>query len=746
MRRPAVATALAALLLVATASLRPVGVAAGSSPVGTWTQIDSLNAGRAFHTATLLPDGRLLVAGGVNPIDNPNGPSTIMSLASSEVLDPKNRTWSATAGPLAQPRAYHTATLLLTGRVLVAGGLQQTPTSSTILASAELFDPSTGHWSAAAPMHVGRYQHTATLLTNGRVLVAGGDPTRSAEVYDPARNTWALTAPMVDARALQVAVLLPTGQVLVAGGYNSSGSLRSAEIFDPLTLKWRAVAPMSSPRRFPAATIVGAGVVLVAGGWSDFINPLSCRPQFLCGTGLATAEVFDPLINTWSPVGTMAQPRAGLSLTRLLDGRVLATGGWNCFRVTDGDCPSPLASAELYDPAAHSWSFGGNLQYERGGHTATLMRTGTVAVVGGALYPRCDPSVSQELCAGGQAEVYLPFVTGQWRASVSNTELGRQQTLLLNGTVLAAGFAGDCNFVGCGTCGVGEGDGIYDPVTNGWRSAGKYVNFGVDEHTLLPDGSVLAVGGDDTNCVRSADAEVYRPATNTWYSTAPMAVGRTTPLAVSLADGRVLVVGGQAAFQPSAEIYDPAKATWRSAGALPYPRDPSFLVRLAGGRVLAGPPNTLAGPSAIYDPEANTWTKVGSLPGPAGHAILLADGRVMAIVAVPGRSSALISRAALYNSATGTWRLAADSPALDYCIDLGSIPGEPFPNATPNAATVMANGRVLLTCSVAATLVYYPFLDHWVPTGTQLLPQESWQATTLKDGRVLSSGQVYTPV
>ena len=170
----------------------------------------------------MLPNGKVLVAGGVN-FNNP--------LASAELYDPASGTWAAT-GSLATARAAHTATLLPNGKVLVAGGANNTST----LASAELYDPTSGTWSATGSLATAPANTTATLLPNGKVLVAGGEDSglhalASAELYDPASGTWTATGSLATARFLPTATSLPNGQVLVAGGNDGSNALASAELY-----------------------------------------------------------------------------------------------------------------------------------------------------------------------------------------------------------------------------------------------------------------------------------------------------------------------------------------------------------------------------------------------------------------------------------------------------------------------------------------------------------------------------------
>src|SRR6266550_4267395 len=200
----------------------------GDEPAsGTWTVTGSLNTARYLHTATLLPNGMVLVAGGLD--------SNLNALDSAELYDPASGSWTVT-GSLNTARYYHTATLLPNGMVLVAGGENALP-------SAELYDPASGTWTVAGNLNSGRTAHTATLLPNGMVLVAGGFDSNSiafasAELYDPASGTWTATGNLNNARAFHTATLLPNGIVLVAGGHDGptftpSDILSSAELYDP---------------------------------------------------------------------------------------------------------------------------------------------------------------------------------------------------------------------------------------------------------------------------------------------------------------------------------------------------------------------------------------------------------------------------------------------------------------------------------------------------------------------------------
>jgi hypothetical protein len=191
---------------------------------GTWTLTGSLNTARGFHTATLLPNDMVLVAGGFGVSSD---------LASAEVYDPASGTWAAT-GSLNTVREAHTATLLPNGKVLVAAGFDGVAQSS----SAELYDPASGTWTATGSLNTARWVHTATLLPNGMALVAGGQGSGfntidSAELYDPASGIWTTTGNLNAARYDHTATLLANGMVLVAGGFDNINTLASAELYTP---------------------------------------------------------------------------------------------------------------------------------------------------------------------------------------------------------------------------------------------------------------------------------------------------------------------------------------------------------------------------------------------------------------------------------------------------------------------------------------------------------------------------------
>jgi hypothetical protein len=307
-----------------------------------------------FGTATRLADGRVLFVGGNN---------NTTTFASAALYDPTAGKFSPT-GSLIAGRMGHTATLLADGRVLIAGGstfnyaamamtmayhpgtgggstIQKTMTGPAMLASAELYDPATGKFSATGSMTVGRASHTATLLADGRVLMAGGGNEgsaagASAEIYDPKTGKFSRTGSMLVAQYGQNATLLPDGRVLISAGNDGNGPVYSLETYDPTTGRFSAAGSMATTHGSSAATLLADGRVLMVGGY-DISAPKDSG-------FLATCELFDPATGKLSPTGSMNTGRLAGSVTRLLDGRVLVAGG-----VGSGG-PMNLSSAELYQP------------------------------------------------------------------------------------------------------------------------------------------------------------------------------------------------------------------------------------------------------------------------------------------------------------------------------------------------------------------------------------------------------------
>src|ERR1039458_10072436 len=246
---------------------------------GTWTTTGSLNTKRQEFTATLLTNGKVLVVGGIN-FTNINGSSVHIYLSSAELYDPVAGTWTAT-GSLHNGRERHTATLLTNGKVLVTGGYNG---GGSLFNSAELYDPATGSWTVTGSLNTARENPTATLLPNGEVLVAGGDNftfyLTDAELYNPTNGTWTVTGSMASVHGAGTATLLPNGQVLVAGGtyggifFESPVTTPSAELYNPINGTWMSAAPMIDPRWNHIAVLLSNGQVLVAGGriWTNYFS------------------------------------------------------------------------------------------------------------------------------------------------------------------------------------------------------------------------------------------------------------------------------------------------------------------------------------------------------------------------------------------------------------------------------------------------------------------------------------------
>jgi galactose oxidase-like protein/Kelch motif protein len=314
---------------------------------------------RADHTSTLLPDGRVLIAGGMVE----NG----VFLNSAELYDPVKGTF-VTTGSMQSRRVGHTATLLPNGKVLIAGGLagRVFEGGPGVVATTEIYDPATGRFTPGPAMNARRDGHMAMLLQNGKVLIVGGAdtgdrPLASAEIYDPASGRFTPSASMQYPRAARAGALLKDGRVLVTGGSDEGRrAVALAEIFDPRTATWQAVGNMTSPREKHAATLLADGRVLITGGSpNDGWSPLR------------TAEVFDPRTNKFTAISDMALGRFKLpnAVVTLKNGEALVAGG--------------AAEVEVYDVGAGKFVRAGSLDGPHYFASATLLRDGRVLITGG---------------------------------------------------------------------------------------------------------------------------------------------------------------------------------------------------------------------------------------------------------------------------------------------------------------------------------------------------------------------------
>lgn len=275
---------------------------------------------------------------------------------------------------MAANRAAHTATTLTDGRVLVVGGFVTGDAS----AGAEVFDPGSASFVAAPLMQDVRHSHTATRLADGRVLIAGGygagsRTLDSAELFDPRTRRFVRVGPLRQGRANHVAVLLDDGRVLLTGGLGHGWTyLSSAEVFDPETTTFTATGEMTVRREGHAAVRLADGRVLVAGGHDGPRRALTIH---------ASAEVYDPAAKTFARVGDMTVRRHKLDAVLLGDGRVLVTGG-----ADERDDRGAYASTEIFEPAGVRFVVGPAMRHARYKHLGTTVRLadGRVLVAGGA--------------------------------------------------------------------------------------------------------------------------------------------------------------------------------------------------------------------------------------------------------------------------------------------------------------------------------------------------------------------------
>jgi N-acetylneuraminic acid mutarotase len=330
----------------------------GVSFEGSVVAISSMASKRAAHTATLLNNGKVLIAGGFVAGGR--------SLASAELFDPVANTFEP-AGDMTTARNSHTASLLPDGKVLIVGGY-----SDDYLSTTEIYDPETNRFSASRPLSSPRSGHVAVTLSDGRILFAGGVGTgwtflKTAEIYQPKTDTFAPTGDMTTERESHTATMLNDGKVLITGGHKDRRAnvtiYRSSEIFDPTRGRFTATGDLTVKRHKHEATKLPDGRVLIIGG-SDERD----------GDGAyQNAEIYDVAKGTFTSIANrMVTARYKLQGTAIVlrNGKVLIAGGSD--------------RAEVFDPATNSFSLAdGELGTMRLFATATLLKNGRVLITGG---------------------------------------------------------------------------------------------------------------------------------------------------------------------------------------------------------------------------------------------------------------------------------------------------------------------------------------------------------------------------
>lgn len=667
------------------------------------------------------------------------------SLLPAAVLAAEARGWVAPAGVMPAPRSAHTATYVGTGRVLLAGGLGP----AGRLATADEYDPASGSFLPAAPMPEARRNHTATLLRNGKVLVAGGSGAAGSLVtcllYDPRDRTWAYTGVLGAPRQDHTATLLLDGRVLVAGGQNGTTPLASAELYDPSTGSWQTAGGLGTARYGHAAVLLPDGRVLVAGG----------RTRTVPAEYTATAALFSPVSGVFGATGSMASARSAFTLTLIPGGLVVAAGG----RASSG-----LSSAERYNVSTGAWGSAGDLGESRYGHSAVLLPDGRVLVAGG------QGSAS---ALGSMAE-YDPAGNSWSAVETGGARTGHTATLLPGGRVLVAGgvdaatWRSDAEVVdranaswSAAPWGFGRVDGtatplpsgkvlvlgkspfsptggsLFDPVSDTWTYTAGAMKVPRSQHTatLLPDGSVLIVGGRSlaTGALASAD-EVYDPGTDAFYQLAfslPVADRKSFHEAVLLADGRVLVGGGEAdgVFKPF--LRSPSTTAWSAVPGPPVIPSSSRvrMTLLANGKVLVTSPDPEVW---VFDPGPGGGWRLAARKEyrSNGHqALLLPSGDVLLCYQDTGVPFGL------YDVESET----VESPWPWLTVPPGAAYGF--------TAAVLPDGRVLRAGGMVPggpALALAHLLDPSTGTVTQLPPMAEArlapELALLPDGRVLAAG------
>jgi N-acetylneuraminic acid mutarotase len=664
---------------------------------GTWSPAGTMSVKRAYHSATLLPNGKVLIAAGCATVGSCTPYNT------SEVYDPTTNTWTGT-GNLQQARYGHGAVLIAGGKVLAAGGITICNSSvCNTTATAETYDPATGVWANGAPMPQPRTGHTLTALGNGNAIVAGGCistgipcTTVGAAVYSAAGNSWTTTASMLINRTEAGAVLLPSGQVLVAGGVNSSGFVQAqAEKYDPATGNWTGAGMTAANRFDPALALLDTGDVIAAESNT---------------TSTATTEIYRPSLNQWTFTANLNQGRGYAPLVALAGGKALIAGG------EDDVADVALATAEVYTAGAGplvslnptSLDFGlQKLNTLSDPRVVVVSNIGTGPLnVTGLTKSGNNPNdfLANTNCGtvapGGNCQITVRF----------EPHLIDQRSATINVQSDAPDAPNPIPVTGFGYA---ERPRFWSPTTS--------MNQPRAQHTLtaLLDGRILASGGAFT-----PTAEVYDSATEVWTSTGIMNGTRFGHTATLLNDGKVLVAGGGV---QRAEIFDAATNTWTSTGLMNVARTGHTATKLASGLVLVtgGCGGNACNTTEIFDPATGVWT-----PGPT-----MQVSRVLHTATPLAGGSVLLA-----GGGTATAEL--------YQSGAFSLTGSMTTARSTHTASLLPNGDVLVAGGCGGdpcftTETYSPASGNFMLSAPLKIPRALHTVAPLADGTLVAASGIY---
>jgi len=651
----------------------------------------SMAVARQYPTLIKLKGGRVLILGGSG--------LEAGTVAEMEVYDPATDSFSA-AGTMPSQEGGYSATLLDDGRVLIAGGNDPTKTRSDGpsftrgVMTAQLYDPSTGSFVPTGSMKVGRQSHDALRLRDGRVLVVdwGG----RSELYDPRTGTWSVLPDVLVGGSADSQVLLGDGRVLRVRG-------DGAAIFAPATLSWSETgAPRVARNQSWTLTALSDGGALLAGGTRNDGSPM------------VLAERFDPATNAFLPTGPLTFARDQPSAISLADGRVLILG----FSAEG------ITAAELYDPRSESFLI--------------VSDPGAPDIASGVLLD--DGRVLIARLAAAEAILFDPGATDYGSPSgpgsfepigaTSAPRVDASMTMLRDGTVLIAGGRDEQGT----TLVTGE---RFDPIAGTFTPVGVMSAPRVGHSAMLTwQDQVLLAGGDDGTGA-TASADIFDPPTNAFTPAAPMPEPRAG--ATGIADpGNDFIVGGligEPATETATAVQYGGDAVFLAAPALAGPRSGMTMTLTTYGKWLVAGGSTNGQPVAtaeIYDINDAVVKPTGLMAAERIEhaAVRLPDGRVLVTGGRTADDKAIAS-AEIFDPTTGQFTTIG-------------------PMTTPrrgHAMVLMLDGDVLITGgfgadgrALATTEVYAPGVDVFVPMPPMATPRAGHGAWLMPDGRVLMLG------